>query len=131
MKNKLDMAEVRKKLGITQQVLADMLGVDRKYVSMIETGVKPLSKKLAVKLDRVADIELYKHEQAWTKELDGTVKNLCVKESSNQDIKTQVPEGSSLFLGPCANCARLECEIAFLRNRLAEALARIPKPKDF
>lgn len=51
MEKKLDMAQVRTKLGITQARLAELLDVDRKYVSMIETGTKPLSSKLSKKLD--------------------------------------------------------------------------------
>ena len=51
MKKNLDMAEIRAALGITQARLAELLDVDRKYVSMIETGIKPLSSKLSKKLD--------------------------------------------------------------------------------
>ena len=60
--NKLDMAEIRAQLGVTQQVMAEILGVDRKYVSMVETGVKPLSKKLAAKLGQVANIQSHTRE---------------------------------------------------------------------
>lgn len=53
MKNNLDIAEIRSNLGLTQAELAELLNVDRKYVSMIETGSRPLSNKLAKKLDKL------------------------------------------------------------------------------
>lgn len=120
------MAQVRLKLGVTQQVLAEMLGVDRKYVSMIETGVKPLSNKLALKLDRISEVDIQKREQSWTKDPDGVIKNLYVKETG----KLSDQNDQKLCVKPCENCARLECEIGFLRASLTEALSRIPKPKD-
>lgn len=51
MSKNLDMATARATLGLTQARLAELLDVDRKYVSMIETGVKPLSAKMSKKLD--------------------------------------------------------------------------------
>lgn len=51
MKKNLDMLSIRAKLGLTQARLAELLDVDRKYVSMIETGAKPLSPKMSRKLD--------------------------------------------------------------------------------
>ena len=51
MSNNLDMAQIRADLGITQAQLGELLNVDRKYISMIETGTKPLSSKLSKKLD--------------------------------------------------------------------------------
>ena len=101
MKNKLDMAQVRLKLGVTQQVMAEMLGVDRKYVSMIETGVKPLSNKLALKLARISEVDIQKREQSWIKEPDGVIKNLCVKETR----KLSDQNDQKLCAKPCENCA--------------------------
>lgn len=49
------LAKARAELGITQEVLAVMLGVSRKYISMIETGAKPMSKKLSKKLALIMD----------------------------------------------------------------------------
>ena len=51
MSKNLDMASARASLGLTQARLAELLDVDRKYVSMIETGTKPLSAKMSKKLD--------------------------------------------------------------------------------
>ena len=49
------LAKARAELGVTQEVLAVMLGVSRKYISMIETGAKPMSKKLSKKLALIMD----------------------------------------------------------------------------
>jgi transcriptional regulator with XRE-family HTH domain len=42
----------RERLGLTQQEMADLLGVSRNYVSMIEVGKKPFADKLRRKLKR-------------------------------------------------------------------------------
>lgn len=56
---KFDIATVRAEKGLTQAQLAEMLDVDRKYISMIETGKKPLSNKLRKKLDKIlADLQV-------------------------------------------------------------------------
>lgn len=47
----LDLAEFRRQRGITQAELAAFLEVNRKYVSMLETGVRHPSKKILQKLD--------------------------------------------------------------------------------
>lgn len=53
MEKKLSLREVRKKLGITQQELADLLCVTRTYVGLVENGNKPFSEKLERKLLKV------------------------------------------------------------------------------
>lgn len=182
--------EVRIKLGITQKVLAEMLGVAKNYVYLMESGKKPITDTIRTKLDELAKIEVHKREQTWTKNPDGTVRDLKTNESGNPNVPLpsqlnfhqsmrerlyeaqgatglRVPqladrmgvdaeeverimneggEPSGTFLSafedrlqpeidrikstPCANCASKDSEIAFLRTQLAEALARIPKPRD-
>ena len=55
MNKKIDIANIRSELGITQAELAELLDVDRKYVSMLETGAKPISAKMSRKLDTLKE----------------------------------------------------------------------------
>ena len=50
MSENLSLLEVRRKLGLTQQELADALGMARAYISAVERGVNPFSKKLRKKI---------------------------------------------------------------------------------
>lgn len=96
----LDIAEVRSRIGVTQQVLADMLNVDRKYISMIETGAKPLSKKLAKKLILIDK-----------------------GENQKQEVEQAQPE---TYAESCSQCALLKKELVEARaviRDLASALA--------
>ena len=54
MKEKFTLREARENLGITQQELAEMLGITRTYVGLVENGSKPFSEKLKRKLLKVA-----------------------------------------------------------------------------
>ena len=47
------LVDVRKGLGLTQKELSIMLDVAENYISMIESGRKPMSKKLLRKLDSI------------------------------------------------------------------------------
>lgn len=58
MNKKIDIAKIRSELGITQAELAELLDVDRKYVSMLETGAKPISAKMSRKLDTLKDSDV-------------------------------------------------------------------------
>ena len=53
MKEKFTLREAREKLGVTQQEFADMLGITRTYVGLVENGSKPFSEKLNRKLLKV------------------------------------------------------------------------------
>ena len=48
---KVDLAEIRKKAGLTQRELAALIGVGRSYLAMVESGQKPFSEKLRRKVD--------------------------------------------------------------------------------
>ena len=53
MKKSLNLSDLRGKLGLTQTGLATLLDVTSEYVSMMETGKKPLSKKILKKLESI------------------------------------------------------------------------------
>ena len=61
MKKKLDVRIFRETHGYTQDSLATALGVSRNYVYLIESGKKPLSDKLLIKLEK---LELMKSADA-------------------------------------------------------------------
>ena len=44
------MQKVRMQLGITQQELGDLLDISKNYVWMLESGAKPISKKVMTRL---------------------------------------------------------------------------------
>ncbi len=45
--------DARIQLGITQQELGELLGITRNYVWMLESGQKPMSKKVAARLAEI------------------------------------------------------------------------------
>ena len=51
MEKKFNLQKYREKYGITQQQLAELIGVNFRYISMIETGAKPLTQKFVKKLE--------------------------------------------------------------------------------
>lgn len=53
MQKKVSLQEERRKLNLTQEELADKLGVTREYLSMVERGAKPLSRKLSQKFSEM------------------------------------------------------------------------------
>lgn len=126
MKNNLDILEIRNKFGLTQQELANLLEVDRKYISMIETGVKPLSNKLARKLERLKAVDFHKKETSWTKTPDGEIKDPTTTETGNpliplpSDFGRSAESGES-YLGPkkCPYCYEKDNEIKWLRETIS------------
>ena len=48
--DKVDLATIRNDLGMTQQEMADFIGVARTYVAMVESGSKPFSEKMRQKI---------------------------------------------------------------------------------
>lgn len=59
---KVEIKEIRDKLGLTQAEFAEVLGVQRTYVSMVESGKKPLSDKFIKKVDKLLKKEVYTKE---------------------------------------------------------------------
>ena len=51
MEKKFNLQDYRKKYGLSQQQLAELIGVNFRYISMIETGAKPLTSKFVKKLE--------------------------------------------------------------------------------
>ena len=53
----MDLKELRKRSGLTQGELAEMVGVGRSTISLIELGINKPSVKLAKKLSLILDVE--------------------------------------------------------------------------
>lgn len=53
MSENLSLSEVRRKLGLTQQELADRLGMARPYLASVEIGKRNLSSKLQKRLQEL------------------------------------------------------------------------------
>ena len=106
MEEKFDLVAFRATRGLTQRDLAKALKINWKYISMIETGVKPLSNKLKTKLDQ-----------------------LQLNEG------TSLTGQPDLAVATCPRCAEKDVEIEWLREQLskaqdnlAAALAAKPSP---
>lgn len=56
MKNQL--AELRKSKSITQEKLAELVGVSRNYISMIENSSKPGSIRVLHNIAKVLDVKI-------------------------------------------------------------------------
>lgn len=50
----MDIASIRKRLGLTQAAFAEEIGVSHKYVGHLETGIRKPSLKLAAKIEEVS-----------------------------------------------------------------------------
>ena len=46
----VDLATIRNDLDMTQQEMADFIGVARTYIAMVESGAKPFSEKMRQKI---------------------------------------------------------------------------------
>jgi len=92
-----DISKARKELNLTQKQLAQALDITENYVYMLEAGKKPLSKKLAARLD--------------------ALKNHPEKTAS----KT---EKSHLTAEEAPAVYRASSELAMLRTQLQQAHAR-------
>lgn len=50
----MDIASVRKRMGLSQESFAKALGISHKYVSHLETGVRDPSLKLAARIEALS-----------------------------------------------------------------------------
>lgn len=48
---KVELRNLRLEMGLTQQELADSLGMNSRYISMVESGLKPCSDKMLKKVE--------------------------------------------------------------------------------
>ena len=102
---KVELRNLRLEMGLTQQELADSLDMNSRYISMVESGLKPCSAKMLKKVELLVK----------TKHL------------------TKPP--ASVHTENCPRCAVLESELrearAVIRDQasaLAAALAAKPSP---
>lgn len=82
MKKKLDVRLFRETHGYTQDSLATALGVSRNYVYLIESGKKPLSDKLLIKLEK---LELMKSADAAAPPGSTEQRNLPAKQAPSEE----------------------------------------------
>lgn len=52
----MDIASIRKGLGLTQEQFAERLGISHGYVGHIETGVRSPSLRLAARIEEVSGV---------------------------------------------------------------------------
>ena len=109
--------EGRGELGMTQQEMADSLGVSRNYVCMIETGIKPFSEKLRKRLVSLSEqrSELYGNHAA----ANGGA-NLSEKKERGPYLTDheKKSEGIPAQGATCPSCAVKDSEIAWLRQTI-------------
>lgn len=107
MEEKFDLVAFRTARGFTQKDLAAALNINWKYISMIETGAKPLSNKLKAKLD-----QLQLNEEAPLKGQSDLAKASC-------------PRCSEAAL----RISELERERDYLRRQLEALIGKLPDAK--
>lgn len=102
---KVKLRDLRLEMGLTQQELADSLGMNSRYISMVESGKKPCSEKMVQKVELLAQ------------------------------SKQRTPSFKITSRDECPRCAKLEAELvearAVIRDQasaLAAALAAKPSP---
>lgn len=102
---KVELRNLRLEMGLTQQELADSLDMNSRYISMVESGLKPCSDKMLKKVE------------------------LLVR------TKRLAKLSASVHPEDCPRCAELEVELrearAVIRDQasaLAAALAAKPSP---
>lgn len=114
MKNKSNRIwNTRARLGITQEILAEMLGVAKNYVYLMEAEKKPISEVIAKKLDKIDSIEMTRTERSW-------------ESGFNAKPPLSVKESGYVYQAACPRCKEKDAEISYLRDQLAKALDRIP-----
>lgn len=103
--------DTRIKLGITQQTLADMLGVAKNYIYLMEAGRKPITDTIEAKLAKLDGIKITTKKLAYQTNRDGVVPgSISVHDNSSEYMA--MPEG------PCKNCALLQAELDAVKEQL-------------
>lgn len=99
------------KLGITQQTLADMLGVAKNYIYLMEAGKKPITDTIRDKLDRLDGVKIESRKFSYQTNRDGVVPaSLTVRDNSHGYLS--MPDG------PCKNCLLLQTELNVVKDQL-------------
>lgn len=105
----IDLKGFRKRNGLTQSELGTFLGIKKSYISLIETGSKPLSS------DKIS--KLLSNPYGWdTSMLNATHvgdNNVTAKVAGNGSVSTNINYGSD-------ECDVLKERIKYLEQSLAE-----------
>lgn len=76
--------EVRKNLGMTQQELADAVGVARNYIYLIESGRKPMTESIQAAVEKLERKETLTANLTWEEKA-----RLAVKRAEAAEAKLQ------------------------------------------
>lgn len=110
--------DARMKLGITQQTLADMLGVAKNYIYLMEAGRKPITDTIEKKLAKLDGVKITTKKLAYQTNRDGVIPG-SILVHDNSDEYMAMPDG------PCKNCALLQSELDAVKEQLKRSNAVI------
>ena len=109
--------DIRMKLGITQQTMADMLGVAKNYVYLMEAGKKPVTETVLEKLDKLDGVQIRTKKAAYQTNRNGIIPgSINLQESI-------APYGDNQ--SQCPNCELLQIELSSVTEQLKRANAMI------
>lgn len=110
--------DTRIKLGITQQTMAELLGVAKNYVYLMESGRKPITDIIEKKLVKLDGIKFTQKKTTFQTNREGIVLG-SLTFNDNSEAYAALPEG------PCKNCALLQEELKAVSDQLIRANAVI------
>jgi len=109
MEKKFNLQKYREKYGITQQQLAELIGVNFRYISMIETGAKPLTEKFVKKLEL---LDAGRGRQ-----------NLMTTSPPLIEHRVCMGENTELYMAECQECKKKDVQIERL-ERIIDKLTK-------
>lgn len=93
MEEELTLKAFRESRGLTQQALADRLGVAKNYIYLVESGRKPMTEGLRRKLDTLA-----RGATNSAKRLEGETNKIVVSAADIEDIKARLANIERLMI---------------------------------
>lgn len=103
--------DTRMKLGITQQTMAELLGVAKNYVYLMEAGRKPITETIEKKLVKLDAVKFTSKKVAFQTNREGVIPgSLSMQDNSGGYM--------SLPDGPCKNCSLLQAELEAVKEQL-------------